>query len=115
MMNRGEIACLLCMLLLQGVWGNLKTSSAAESSVGSTKQGTLIVRNALCSSLVFSIINFWNISLLFTFLDFDSQPQFSKDIMRSLASIFYDSEDFISSLGTRLSKKEVSFDLKGVA
>ena len=54
---------------------------------------TILIKKVFQSSLstffIIDLLSFWNISLLFNFLDVDGQPEFLRKFMETLCMIIY--------------------------
>ena len=48
------------------------------------------LKSGFSTYFILDLLSFWNISLLFNFLNIESQPEFSKKFLWSLAKVFYD-------------------------
>lgn len=51
---------------------------------------TYIILNSLsCSYLIISLIGFWNVSLMYTFLMIENLPMFTRSFMTKIRDIFF--------------------------
>ena len=65
------------------------SDSAATSMATSTMKVKDFLKSGFSTYFILDLLSFWNISLLFNFLDIESQPEFSKKFLWTLAQTFY--------------------------
>ena len=59
------------------------------------KKGSLVLKSTFSSYFLVSMLSFWNISLLFNFLELPLKPGFATDFLEALALMFYKLSGFL--------------------
>ena len=74
----------------------------AETMANSIKYMHRVMSNIFCSYLIINLLSFWNLSLLYNFLNITTVPLFSRSMLESLAFIFYKMNGLVSWIKTVL-------------
>ena len=83
-----------------------KIEPISQIVMGSVLQTYKIMNAMSCSYLLFNLIGFWNLALMYNFLQIRTQPSFSYNTLESAAFILYARNTLINE-GSQISGKEV--------
>ena len=78
------------------------------------KKGHILLKSSFCSYFFVSLLSFWNISLLFNFLQIPFKPQFAYIFLELLALIFYKLNSLLQFVSELLGLPEGSLEF-GIA